>query len=96
MIVAFACSYALAMDTNNKQSSRSAPKPADQADIREVLSFHFQASRRRDAIIDEANSLHRAGKIREARELLKQAQEIQTLIRTLEESRRLPRPLRQD
>jgi hypothetical protein len=84
------------MDANHKQSSRPTPNPADKADIREVLSCHFQASRRRDAIIDEANSLHRAGKVREARDLLKQAQEIQTLIRTLEESRRLPSPRRQD
>ena len=96
MIVAFACSYALAMDTNNKQSSRSMPAHPDKADIREVLSFHFQASRRRDAIIDEANSLHRAGNIREARERLKQAQEIQTLIRTLEQTRSLPSSLRED
>jgi thioredoxin-like negative regulator of GroEL len=84
------------MNTNNEQSSFPTPDPADKGEIREVLSFHFKASRRRDAIIDEANSLHRAGKIREARELLKQAQEIQTTIKTLEESRRLPSPHRPD
>jgi hypothetical protein len=78
------------MTTNTKQTSRAMPPLRDSTDIREVLSFHFLASRRRDDMLDEANSLEAAGKIPEARERLKQAEEIDALISTLESGCRSP------
>jgi hypothetical protein len=36
----------------------------DRVDIREMLSFHFIATRLRDAILEEANSLEAAGRSR--------------------------------
>ena len=96
MIISSASDYASWMATNDKQPSRGMPPLRDRADIREVLSFHFLASRRRDAILDEANSLEAAGKIPEARERLKQAEEIDALICTLEDNCRSPSSLRED
>jgi hypothetical protein len=66
------------------------PPLHDRVDIREMLSFHFIATRLRDAILEEANSLEAAGQIPEARERLKQAEEIDALIGTLEHSPHSP------
>jgi hypothetical protein len=60
--------------------------------MREVLSLHFQASRRRDEILDEAKSLQAAGKVREARKRRKQADEMTKLLRALADNCRLPAP----
>jgi hypothetical protein len=92
MFVVVACGYALAMAANDKPSP-STLVPPDRTDLREVLSFHFRASRRRDAILDEATSLRAAGKTREAEERLKQAEEIHIVIRTLEDNCRSPSAL---
>ena len=72
-----------AMATNK---NRPMPPLRDRVDLREVLSFHLLASQRRDVILDEANSLEAAGKIPEARHRLKQAEEIDALIKTLEDN----------
>jgi hypothetical protein len=88
--------YALSMITNTKKTNRPMPPLRDRADLREVLSFHFLASRRRDVILDEANSLEAAGKIPEARKRLKQAEEIDALIKTLEDDCGSPSSVRKD
>jgi hypothetical protein len=88
--------YALCMATNTKRTNHPIPPLRDRTDIREVLSFHCLASRRRDVILDEANSLEAAGKIPEARQRLKQAEEIDALIQTLEDDCGSPRSLRTD
>jgi hypothetical protein len=88
--------YALSMVTNAKQKSRPIPPLRDRADLREVLSFHFLASRRRDVILDEANALEAAGQIPEARRRLKQAEEIDALIKTLEDDCGSPSSLSKD
>jgi hypothetical protein len=82
MIVASADGYALVMAANK---NRPMPPLRDRIDLREVLSFHFLASRRRDVILDEANSLEAAGRIAEARQRLKQAEEVDALIKTMED-----------
>jgi hypothetical protein len=96
MIALSADDYARSMAAKNKQKNRPIPPLRDRTDIREVLSFHFLASRRRDVILDEANSLEVAGKIPEARQRLKQAEEIDALIKTLEDDCGSPRSLREE
>jgi hypothetical protein len=95
MIAVSADDYARFMAAKNKQKNRPIPPLRDRTDIR-VLSFHFLASRRRDVILDEANSLEVAGKIPEARQRLKQAEEIDALIKTLEDDCGSPRSLREE
>jgi hypothetical protein len=74
----------------HKSKDRSSPheRPYNWA----ISAFHFQASRRRDEILEEAQALEAAGKIRNARKLLKQARDIARHLRALGADRKLQTP----
>jgi hypothetical protein len=57
-----------------------------------MFAFHFQTSRRRDEILQEAKGLQVAGKIPEARQLLRRAKELQKHLKALTGNRRLSAP----
>jgi uncharacterized protein with WD repeat len=68
-----------AKKNRKRQSRRVVPE------IHEIDTIHFQASRRRDELLEDARELKAAGKIRQARELLKQAKAIQRQLRAFEQ-----------
>jgi hypothetical protein len=59
-----------------------------------MFAFHFQASRRRDEILEEAKGLQVAGRIPEARQLLKRAKKLQKHLKALAGNCRLSGPHR--
>ncbi len=78
------------MAAKNKSKSRRAPAgPQKEADIRDVFALHIQASCHLDELLEQVQALRAAGKIREAKALLKQAQGIQKGLRALEAEVRL-------
>jgi hypothetical protein len=79
------------MDAQNKSKARRWSLQ-DLPAIRDVFALHFQASRRRDEILEEAEGLQVTGKTREARKLLKQAKGIQKHLKALENNCRIPGP----
>lgn len=60
--------------------------------ISEILRLHMEASKHRDALLEEARQLQIAGKIRAARKVLAEAVEVQTRLRALEEGVRPRNP----
>lgn len=60
----------------------------------EIVLLHMEASRRRDELLEEARELQSAGKIREARRLLAQAEAIHEHLTALENECRNSRPER--
>jgi hypothetical protein len=82
-----------AMPAKKKSKGRSPRRTDDPIpDISDILRLHMEASRHRDALLEEARQLQIAGKVREARKLLSEAVEIQTRLRALEEGVRKPNP----
>ena len=75
---------------NKPKSRRPSADAARQADIRNVFALHMQAGCRVDEILEQVHALRFAGKIREAKALLKQAEVIQKGLRALEAEVRLP------
>ena len=73
--------YPGCMATKNRSNGRSGSRPSPA--IRELFAFHFQASRRRDEILEEAKGLQVAGRIPEARQLLKRARKLQKHLKAL-------------
>ena len=73
--------YPRPMATKNKSNGRSSSHPS--AGIRDMFAFHFQASRRRDEILEEAKGLQVAGRIPEARQLLTRAKKLQKHLKAL-------------
>jgi len=59
-----------------------------------MFAFHFQTSRRRDEILEEAKGLQVTGRIPEARQLLKQAKKLQKHLKALTGNCRLSGPHR--
>ena len=75
--------YPAVMAAKNKSKGR---KHADRPpDVQEIFALHFHASRRQEEIVAEAKELQKAGKLREARALLKQAKEIGKHLKALED-----------
>lgn len=67
------------MAAKNKFKRRRAPAIPDKAtDIRDVFALHIQASCRVDGILEHVKALRSAGKIREAKALLKRQLEIRS------------------
>jgi hypothetical protein len=77
--------YPHTMAKKNKAKAR--PSSPDSPDISDTFALHFQASRRRDEILEEAKALQATGKVRDARKLLRQAHEMQKHLKALEENR---------
>jgi hypothetical protein len=73
--------YPQPMATKNKSNGRSSSHPSP--GIRDMFAFHFQTSRRRDEILEEAKGLQVAGRIPEARQLLKRARKLQKHLKAL-------------
>jgi hypothetical protein len=80
------------MATKNKSNGRSSFHPSP--GIRDMFAFHFQTSRRRDEILEEAKGLQVAGRIPEARQLLKRAKKLQKHLKALAGNYRLSGPHR--
>lgn len=64
-------------------------KKSKPSDIRAMFSLHYQASKLRDDLLEEAYQLQVAGKLREARRRLKAAEGIQRRLTALEMEVRL-------
>ena len=75
------------MATKNKWNGRSSSHPSP--GVPDMFAFHFQTSRRRDEILEEAKGLQVAGRIPEARQLLKRAKLLQKHLKALAGHRRL-------
>ena len=77
------------MAAKDKPKSRR-PSAEAEAEIRNVFALHIQASCHLDELLEQVKALRSAGKIREAKALLKQAEGIQKGLRALEAEVRLP------
>ena len=75
---------------NKPKSRRVSPSQDKAADIRDVFALHIQASCHLDELLEQVQALRSAGKNREAKALLKQAEGIQKGLRALEAEVRLP------
>jgi hypothetical protein len=53
-------------------------------DFQEIFGLHFQASRRVEEILEQVQELRSAGRAREAKALLKQAETLRKELRELE------------
>jgi hypothetical protein len=53
-------------------------------DIRDIFKLCLEASQRRDELLGEVRQLHAAGELRAARELMRQADQIQECLTALE------------
>jgi hypothetical protein len=84
--------YPRAMATKNKSNGRASFHPSP--GIRDMFALYFQASRRREEILEEAKGLQVAGKIPEARQLLKRARKLQKHLKALAGNCRVPGPQR--
>jgi hypothetical protein len=71
-----------------KNSSKSRPRLRALRDIHDTFGLHFQGSRRREEILEHASALQAAGNVRDARKLMKQAQELEKHLKALEGSGR--------
>lgn len=78
------------MTARKKRAPRSTSADTVRPDLQEIVALHVRASQRRDEILEEVKALKSAGKIREARELLRQAQTIQAHLTALERECKLP------
>jgi hypothetical protein len=52
--------------------------------VRRILALHSEASQHREELLEEARQLRAAGKLREARRLMRTAREIQFQLQALE------------
>jgi len=66
-------------------------KKQPRADLQAILSLHLEARRHREGLLAEARALHAAGKLKEARVVLKTAKFVQAHMRALEVEFRRPR-----
>ena len=78
------------MAGKNKSKGRLASQ--DSPEVPDLFALHFQASRRRDEVLEEAKALGAQGRVADARKLLNQAEEIQKHLTALEDHCRTPRP----
>jgi hypothetical protein len=69
---------------NKRKSLPQCPESPGNPDVQDLFGLHFQASRRVDEILEEVQELQSAGKIPEAKALLKHAEGIQQGLRALE------------
>jgi hypothetical protein len=77
------------MAAKNKRTKRTSASGNEITDIRGLFALHTDGSRRFDELISEGLELQAMGKIGEARQRLKAAQEMQQRLRALEDECRL-------
>jgi hypothetical protein len=87
--------YPRSMAAKNKNSHATPRVSREDSDLQDLLGLHFQASRRMEEVLEQAEELRLAGKLAEARTLMMHAEGIQQGLRALEaEVRTSTRPRR--
>jgi hypothetical protein len=73
-----------AMAAEKKSKGRRMTATTRKTDIQEIFGLHFQASRRVEEILEQVQELRLAGRVREAKALLKRAETLRKGLRELE------------
>lgn len=85
------------MAAKNKSKGRARKSSAgENPDIQEIFALHLEGTRRYDELLQQARTLQSAGKIREARRLLNEAEGIHRRLTALEDEFRRPAPKSDD
>lgn len=72
------------MDTIETKNLSEPPSSGGTPDIRRIVTIHAEASQHREELLEEARQLLREGRIREARRLMKTAEELRSQLKALE------------